>query len=174
MDDSAEILNEVALEKIEEYRNDLIASGRYLRKSAIIKYEEIPVSIYRASAGSGAFVSDENFEKVRFPENMVPAGADFGIHVSGDSMEPRYVSGQLVFIQKTSTLRRGETGLFLLDGEGFIKRYDECDPPEDMVDDFTASDGTVKKQPVLISLNPRYEPRKILPCSSFEIVGRVL
>ena len=31
--------------------------------------------------------------------SSVPAGAEFGIYVSGDSMEPRYHSGQIVWVR---------------------------------------------------------------------------
>ena len=38
---------------------------------------------------------------------MIPAGADFGIYVGGDSMESIYHDGQLVWVQKCSEILPG-------------------------------------------------------------------
>ena len=45
------------------------------------------------SAGTGAFLDEGSFEMVSFPASTVPDGADFGVRVSGDSMEPVYHDG---------------------------------------------------------------------------------
>lgn len=43
------------------------------------------------------FFRDENcFEMVRFPVSTVPDDADFGVSVSGDSMERVYYDGQIM------------------------------------------------------------------------------
>lgn len=89
-------LNDVGMEKAREYRDDLIASGKYKSQPKvvnIIKYIEMPVSNLAVSAGTGAFLDEGNLEMVSFPEKSVPKGADFGLRVSGDSMEPVYHDG---------------------------------------------------------------------------------
>ena len=41
---------------------------------------------------------------VSFPEKSVPKGADFGVRVSGDSMEPVYHDGQIVWVEECETV----------------------------------------------------------------------
>ena len=169
-------LNEIGRQKVHDYRADLIASGKYKpeKKARSIKYIEMPVSFLPVSAGTGAFLDEGNFEMLRFPESSVPDGAEFGLRVSGDSMEPVYHDGQIVWVQQCSDLAIGEVGIFIYDGEGFLKAYDEQEPDEDLEEDFMDSSGAVHPQPVLISYNEDYAPRVVSPYASFQIVGRVL
>ena len=139
-----------------------------------IRYKEMPVSTLPASAGTGEFLEDGNFEMMRFPEDSIPDGAEFGIRVSGNSMEPVYHDGQIVWIRKCSELSIGQVGVFIYDGEGYIKAYDEQEPDEDVVEHFTDSSGVVHAQPVLISYNEAYPPRVVSPFASFQLVGQVL
>jgi len=168
-------LNAEGMRKLEDYRADLISSGRYEPEEfSELEYIEMPVSFLAASAGTGAFLDEGNFEMVSFPKSSVPAGADFGVRVCGDSMEPVYSDGQIVWVQECESLRRGEVGIFVYDGDGYIKAYSERDPDEDQLEKYTDSYGVVHKQPVLLSYNKKYSPRVISPESNFQIVGRVL
>lgn len=168
-------LNEAGLRKLADYRADLVASGRYApRRPAVIEYIDMPVSSLRVSAGTGAFLDEDNFEIVSFPVSTVPEGADFGVRVSGDSMEPVYHDGQIVWIHRCGSLAVGEVGVFIHDGDGYLKVYGEQEPEEQWREEFTDSYGGVRPQPVLISYNKAYEPRVITPCSLFQVVGRVL
>lgn len=171
-------LNEAGLQKVEEYRADLIASGKYaptrIPGRNAVKYREMPVSTLAASAGTGEFLDDENIELIRFPESSIPAGADYALRVNGDSMEPMYMDHQLVWVQTCHALRPGEVGIFILDGEGYIKSYDEVEPEMDEVDDYTDSNGVVHNKPILISLNKKYAPKVVSRSSKFIICGRVL
>ena len=170
-------LNEEGLRKVEEYKTDLIASGRYKpypSTNNILQFIEMPVSRLTASAGSGAFLDEGNFELVRFPASSVPTGAHFGLRVSGDSMEPVYHDGQIVWVQRCEQLNVGEVGIFVYDGEGYIKVYGEQEPEESCRESFIDSYGAVHMQPVLISYNAMYAPRPISPHTGFQIVGRVL
>ncbi|MCR5090981.1 MAG: XRE family transcriptional regulator [Oscillospiraceae bacterium] len=170
-------LNEAGLQKVSDYRADLIASGRYRprpKRSGSIQTCLMPVCLMKASAGPGNFLDDDNFERKEFPTDAVPVDADFGIQVSGDSMEPVYQDGQTVWVQRCSSLQIGEVGIFVCDGEGFLKRYSEQEPSEDDAEAFTDSEGLVHPQPVLISYNPAYAPRVVAPSVPFQIVGRVL
>ena len=65
-------------------------------------------------------------------------------------------------------------GIFMYDGDGYIKMYDEQEPCEAERYDFTDSDGTLHMQSVLISYNKKYEPKLVSPLVRFSIVGRVL
>lgn len=84
-------LNQEGLHKLAEYKADLIATGKYRpnpQPIAKLRYIEMPVSNLAVSAGTGAFLEEDSFEHISFPANTVPKGAEFGIRVSGDSMEP--------------------------------------------------------------------------------------
>lgn len=170
-------LNEDGLQKLADYKSDLIASGRYkpeAHTSTTIRFVDMPVSNLAVSAGTGAFLDEGAFEMVGFPETMIPNGAEFGIRVSGDSMEPVYHDGQIVWVQRCDHVAIGQVGIFVYDGAGYIKAYDEQEPDASEREDFTDSYGVVHKQPVMISYNPKYAPRVISAHAGFQIVGRVL
>ena len=176
--DKSSLLNKEGLRKLEEYRKDLIASGRYkpimdIRENQI-RYITKRVSWIPASAGTGAFLDEENFEDMDFPEDAVPQDADFGIRVSGDSMEPVYHDRQIVWVERCDSLKVGEVGIFMYDGNGYIKVYGEQEPEKALEEDFTDSYGQIHSQPVLISYNRAYLPIPVSPNAEFSIVGRVL
>ena len=170
-------LNRQGLKKLEEYKADLIATGMYAPEPAFtgeVDYIDMPVSCLAASAGTGAFLDEGNYEIISVPRKSVPAGAVLGIRVSGDSMEPVYNDGQIAWIERSDSLRPGEVGIFAYDGNGYIKVYGEKTPDRDVLEAFTDSYGVVHKQPVLISYNKKYQPWAVSPEASFQIVGRVL
>jgi len=175
LDMYAEELNAAGLKKLADYRDDLIATGKYGRARPVpreIEYINMPVSCLAASAGTGLFLDEGNYEIVSVPRSSVPEGAVLGVRVSGDSMEPVYSDGQLVWIARSETLRPGEVGIFAYDGDGYIKVYGEREPEDPEA--FTDAWGNVHMQPVLISYNKKYPPRPVSPEASFQIVGRVL
>ena len=170
-------LNQVGIDKLYEYRKDLIATGLYRPVPKIvntIKYITMPVSNLAVSAGTGAFLDEGNFESVDFPEASVPSNADFAVRVSGDSMEPTYHDGQIVWVQLCDTVSVGQVGIFIYDGEGFIKMYQEVNPSQEDIEEYTDSNGVVHNQPVLVSFNQKYDPRKVSAATGFQVVGRVL
>lgn len=171
------LLNKAGMDKVRAYRDDLIATGKYKplpKVTNMIRYIDMPVSNLRVSAGTGAFLDEGNFEVVSFPENAVPDGADFGVRVSGNSMEPVYHDGQIVWVQQCETIPVGQVGVFIYDGEGYLKRYGEQYPDEAEIEAFTDSYGAVHMQPVMISYNKEYPDKVIRPENGFQIVGRVL
>ena len=168
-------LNEEGERKVAEYRADLISSGKYRptpKLASIITYKKMPVSDLRVSAGTGAFLDEGSFEEIDFPADKVPTGADFGVRISGDSMEPAYHDGQIVWVHKCDTVPVGDVGVFIYDGEGYIKLFYEQEPENP--EEFTDSYGEVRAQPVLVSYNPAYPPRIVLPNTRFQVVGKVL
>ena len=170
-------LNEAGLKKLADYREDLVASGRYrpgAKKRGGGRFVEMPVSTLAVSAGTGAFLEEGNFDLLRFPASQVPAGAEFGIRVSGDSMEPVYHDRQIVWVQPCHRLRVGEVGIFVYDGEGYLKEYGEQEPDEEFRAACADSEGNVPMQPVLISYNEAYAPRAVSPYGGLKIIGRVL
>ncbi len=85
----------------------LIASGKYKPQPkvvSILKYIEMPVSNLAVSAGTGEFLDERaTLRWLAFPE-VSSKGADFGVRVSGDSMEPVYHDGQIVWVEECETL----------------------------------------------------------------------
>lgn len=73
-----------------------------------------------------------------------------------------------------SSLPYGAEFAIRVDGNGFIKAYEEQEPEADELEDYTDSNEIVPNKPVLISCNDAYEPRFVKPTSRLEIIGRVL
>ena len=170
------MLNNVGLRKLDEYKMDLIASGRYrpISEQYAETYIEMPVSTLAVSAGSGEFLDEGGFEMIPFPKSVVPSRADFAVRVNGDSMEPVYHDGQIVWVEKKDNLQPGEVGVFICNGEGYLKVYDVQEPDGDETEDYMDSYGVLHLQVSLVSYNERYAPKLVGPEDSFSIVGRVL
>lgn len=169
-------LNKEGRRKVAEYENDLVASGRYAPEPFIheIEYIDMPLSYLPVSAGTGEFLDEGNYEMISVPKSTVPAGAKFALRVKGDSMEPTYNDGQLIWVQETKELHPGDVGVFFYGDQGYMKSYNLREPDEELRDNFTDVDGVIHLQPVLISYNKKYDPIFVSPETRFEIVGRVL
>lgn len=116
----------------------------------------IPLYDLPVSAGTGQFLDSDRYELIEVDES-VPLDATYAVRVSGDSMAPRFAHGQVLYIKPQQTLEPGETGIFLHNGEALCKEL-----------------GGVEGSPTLISLNPSYEPRPILPQDELRVLGKVL
>lgn len=75
-----------------------------------------------ACAGKGFYFDDIPTDTIEAPYRE---NADFIIGVSGDSMEPTYSDGDLVYVEKCQIVKTGEIGIFILNGECFIKEAGE-------------------------------------------------
>lgn len=116
-------------------------------------YNVIPLKMseYRASAGCGAYLGPEAFTTIMVEKNDLTKIALFAIPVVGDSMKPTYRDRDILLVERADELRKGEIGIFTLDGEGYVKM---------------CGDGE------LISLNKKYEP---IPMNeSILLNGRVI
>lgn len=81
----------------------------------------IPLFWSSAAAGYASPILGQDFDNYDLkPED--PQGAMFAVKVSGDSMEPYFPDGSIVFCNK-DPIENGEVGVFCLDGESFIKQY---------------------------------------------------
>lgn len=107
-----------------------------------------------ASAGTGQYLNDVRVERIELP---VDIDADFVIPIKGDSMEPDYHDGDLVFIQTSVDLNNGVIGVFNYNGDAYIKQL--------VID---------KDQAYLHSLNPAYKDMPITPDTDFRIIGEVV
>ena len=149
-------LNEEGKQKVLDYVSLLVKSGDYKKPNIIdIKPRIMKVALTRASAGTGNFLDDENFEEMEIME-PIPQKADFGVYIDGDSMEPKFHDEELVWIEKTDVIETGDIGLFFLDGMTYIKKY------------VANNTGTF-----LVSLNARYKPIQVGEFSTFKVFGRI-
>ena len=175
-----ESLNDEGRALVEQYIRLLKKSGDYDRFPDEGPEEdpgnlvEFDLYLQAASAGTGQFLDSDVHDRIALPRSVVPAGTQFALRIAGDSMEPAYYSDQLAFVKRTVTLRPGDVGIFLLDGDSYIKRYEEEMPGEEEMDDYLYSSGNVQKKPVLVSFNPKYDPIRVTQHNNFAVVGKVL
>ena len=162
-------LNDLGKKKVREYRDDLIATGLYTPKTPVsietIRKRKMKKYLAPVSAGTGNFLEDGDYEMAEFPETAIPVGADFALTISGDSMEPVYQDGQIIWIQETSELRLGEEGIFIYDGQSYFKVLTER---------VVSDNGADVHIPVLRSYNEKYAPKEVRTQLGFRVVGRVL
>lgn len=149
-------LNDEGKKKVWDYVELLNASGKYQQATIIPFRRKIKLFDIPASAGVGNFLDGDKFTEIEVGEE-VPETADFGIRISGDSMEPRFVNGQIVWVRKQDVLNNGEIGIFFLDGEAYCKKLQDDE-----------------KRLYLISLNSKYEPITITENQTFKIFGKVV
>lgn len=75
-----------------------------------------------ASAGTAVEFSDMLAGTIEVPEDDINRNADYTIGVNGDSMEPKFVDGDIVYVQKATHLNKGEIGIFQKDNNIYIKK----------------------------------------------------
>ena len=147
--------------KVITYAEKLRDEQEKRRKAKINEVSEKVVQLYgydyydhAASAGTGQYLNDVRVEQIELP---IDVDADFVIPIKGDSMEPDYHDGDLVFIQTSVDLNDGVIGVFNYNGEAYIKQL--------VID---------TEQAYLHSLNPDYKDMPITPETDFRIIGEVV
>ena len=113
----------------------------------LMRLYDIPVS-----AGAGNYLDDGAHEMIEV-DGTVPDTADYALRISGDSMTPRFVDRQIIFVHEQPALDEGEIGIFCLNNEVYLKKLGRgC----------------------LISLNSRYEPIPIREHDDIRVLGKVV
>lgn len=80
----------------------------------------------KASAGAGFDLDNEDeWRDIRIYDCPEAYQADFAVEVDGDSMEPDYHDGDIVFVKLSEDVPVGAVGLFVHDGKGYIKERGE-------------------------------------------------
>ena len=118
--------------------------------------QQVELNYRTGGAGAGLGVDADNVDmiQVSYPADRVPAGANHVIPVTGDSMEPTFSDGDVLFFDLgNDCLQIGDIGIFVLNGETLVKELGENE---------------------LISHNPKYKPIKIHEWDSVRIEGKVL
>jgi phage repressor protein C with HTH and peptisase S24 domain len=105
------------------------------------------------SAGAGNYLSDgAPGSPMTLVRNRYTAEATFAVRVQGDSMEPRFHDGDLLLVGQSEVVF-GEIGVFILNGQSFMKRL-----------------GKDR----LISDNPAYDDIPIHEFDDLRCVGRLI
>lgn len=163
-----DIYRRLSPERQEEARRSM---NRQLRSQNIVKMEEIQkaqdlyeslgeefedVGLYgEVSAGTGVWVSDEPVETIKYP---VPVpNHDIALRVNGNSMEPMFHDGDVVFVKKTPEVHHGSIIIIIVNDNAYIKK-------------LYRRGSEVR----LISLNPQYEDIILNPDDTIEIIGNVI
>ena len=124
-----------------------VATRTGIGKRSLLLYD-LPVS-----AGPGVYLDDTTADEIHIPDNDKTRVADFALRISGNSMEPKYHDGDILLIQDTESVEVGELGIFILDGNGYFKKYGgDC----------------------LISLNPQYGDILLKEYAEAVCCGRVV
>ena len=147
----AKVLNQ-AERQLNEQKNE--EETKINEVSEVIQLYSYDYYDHPVSAGTGQYLNDVRVERIELP---VDIDADFVIPIKGDSMEPDYHDGDLVFIQTSVDLNDGVIGVFNYNGDAYIKQL--------VID---------KDQAYLHSLNPAYKDMPITPETDFRIIGEVV
>ncbi|HDB6890538.1 TPA: helix-turn-helix domain-containing protein [Staphylococcus aureus] len=141
-----------ATNQLEEQNNDsdnLVDFNSYIQ-------EKSEVDIYGcASAGIGERLYNEPISK-EFVRGYVPAH-DIALKVNGDSIEPLFKNGQIIFIEKSHTIKDGQIGVFIINGDAYVKKV--------YVEDNRLT---------LVSLNKKYKDLYFYDNESVRLVGKVI
>lgn len=110
------------------------------------------------SAGTGEYQTEEINEEVKLPKSIIPEQRyDMVLKVNGTSMEPMFQDGEFIFVRKDEDFRSGQIGVFIIDGESYLKKaYIE--------------DSHIR----LVSLNKGYEDLIFTDDSRIELIGTVV
>lgn len=113
------------------------------------------IPIYNITCSAGTFRDHPEAcvdEYQAFSVTVCPDKDAGAIRVKGDSMAPEVLDGDLVFFSRDRRIKRNDLVVVMVDNEGLaLKRYQPIgsgDPPE---------------QVALISANPKYPARVVLP-----------
>lgn len=110
------------------------------------------------SAGTGEWLDGQSKETVTI-EGPIPR-YDFAVRVNGNSMEPTFSNGEILFVNKTEKVNEVRNNQFVIaevNGDAFVKKL------------FVSANG-VK----LISLNRDYDDIVIHDYDDYQIVGVVV
>ena len=101
-----------------EFERCLEAKQKKIQHTRLIDLIDIPVS-----AGVGTYLDDERREQKEIIDSDLADRADFILRIEGDSMEPKYHSGEYVFVKKQDAVDLGQICIYYVDGKGYMKKY---------------------------------------------------
>ncbi len=159
---SSPLFSRAEMEHIKKYRAldsygknvmDSVLSIEFERCNPIRRMITRPYYGVSVSAGFGNPLDEPPEEEMEITDTPEHRKGDFVVRVKGDSMKPAFNDGDLVLVEKDAQVDVGETGIFVLNGESFIKKLGVGE---------------------LISINPDYSPRPYTASDSVKCCGKVL
>ncbi|EGQ1648062.1 helix-turn-helix domain-containing protein [Staphylococcus pseudintermedius] len=138
-----------ANEQLNEQNNKVL----HINSHNIIS-EEVAVYGY-ASAGTGETLID-GVEFTTQYNGHIP-NHDFALQVNGDSMEPLFEDKEIIFVDKTKQINSGQIGIFVIDGEAYLKKV-------------FISDKGIR----LVSLNSKYPDLHFDSSYDIKVAGKVI
>lgn len=85
------------------------------------QYISLPFPALPVSAGAGEYLHEDTTSYIKVPATNLTGRATFALRVHGDSMEPDYFDGDIVLVDADAVVNIGDIGIFIVNGEGFIK-----------------------------------------------------
>ena len=74
------------------------------------------------SAGAGEPLIDDSYPKfIEVRKSELTEEANFAVKINGESMMPRFRDGDVVLVRSQPYVDLGEIGIFIIDGNGYIK-----------------------------------------------------
>jgi len=114
--------NRIIIDKLTHSLQELQPTASSPTTSANIR--RIWHNMQKTAAGLGNPLMAENIgEYVYLYDSPLIQRADEIITITGDSMSPTFTDGDCVLVEHTSSVRPGEIGVFIFDGEGYIKEF---------------------------------------------------
>lgn len=92
--------------------------GEHTRKFRRITYYD-----NATSAGTGQYLDDVNTQTIKIPLTDISIQADYVLPIRGDSMEPMFSDMDRICIKYQTDIQHGEIGIFILNGESYVKEY---------------------------------------------------
>ncbi|HID1319122.1 TPA: XRE family transcriptional regulator [Staphylococcus aureus] len=147
-------------ENVLNYANEQLEEQNSKRDNVVdinsYKQEKTPVNVNGCvSAGVGERLHDETLftEMVKGP---IPTH-DLALKVNGDSMEPMFKDGEIIFVEKTHNIKNGQIGIFIIEEEAYVKKV------------FVEDDRLT-----LVSLNKDYDDLHFYRNESVRLIGKVI
>lgn len=89
-------------------------------RTIYVTFYSDPVS---AGTGTDLLPNDEPEKQIEVIASPESEKASFAVRVSGDSMTPTFMDGDIILARECSDVDIGEIGVFEMDGEGYVKEY---------------------------------------------------
>lgn len=148
-------LNPTNQEKTYNYANDLLKE----QNSNVVdmrKWKDVYIQS-KVSAGCGIVDLDQQHKELISYDGYVPSNYDLAFQVEGDSMEPMFRSGEIIFVQHEEEIRNGQLGVVTINDEAYIKK-------------IYLENNSLR----LVSLNKKYDDIVANENDNIRVIGRVI
>lgn len=149
------------LKNVDIRMENLVVNENVFDELSITNTNIIELKLFNtpASAGTGNYIDNDDYELITVDLDKYPqlSQVDFAVRVQGDSMEPLYYNNDIVFVKEQPAVENGQIGIFIYEGESYIKKLEICD-----------------NDAYLVSINTKYKPIKINEHSDIKTCGLVI